>query len=280
MMSGRLVICTAFRFSGTLVFAIGLFCVLLAFTVTPSPAETLRHVDLGNKTRQQWGQVLENAQGSDGPRQKIALLSSAFLQTPYRGNSLIGSPEQEEVLVLGLAGVDCFTLLDYVEAFRRSSGFSDVLNNLQQVRYRQGRVSYRQRNHFFTDWQQANSRWISDVTAVVAGGRALTVRKELNRKQDGGLWLEGIPVAAKDIQYLPTARIDRNVLGALQTGDYLGIYSERSGLDVSHTGIVIRTSDSVLLRHASSREGVNKVVDTDLREYLQGKPGILVYRPR
>lgn len=228
----------------------------------------------------QWDQVLEHVKSADSPGQRIALLSSALLETPYREHSLVGSPVQEEVLVLDLAGVDCFTLLDYVEAFRRSARFSDVLDNLQRVRYRQGRVSYRQRNHFFSDWQLENSPWIDDVTSVVAGGRAVTVRKQLNRKQDGSFWLAGIPVVARELSFLPTARIDREVLGTLQTGDYIGIYSELPGLDVSHTGIIIRGSESVFLRHASSREGVRRVEDTDLREYLQGKPGILIYRPR
>jgi hypothetical protein len=33
-----------------------------------------------------------------------------------------------------------------------------------------------------------------------------------------------------------------------------------------------------MLRHASSRRGVDQVVDEELFTYLQGKPGLLVYR--
>ncbi|MDT8421245.1 MAG: DUF1460 domain-containing protein [Desulfuromonadales bacterium] len=280
MASGGLAICTLFRFDVPRIFACWLASVLLAYAAVPAAADPMHQLDLGNRTRQQWDQLLEDARRVAGPQQRIALLSSAFLQTPYRENSLIGGPGQSEVLVIDLSGVDCFTLLDYVEAFRRSSGFSDVLDNLPQVRYRQGHVAYRQRNHFFSDWQQENSRWIEDATAVVGGERALTVRKELNRKQDGRFWLEGIPVVVRDVSFIPSARVDSDVLDALQTGDYLGIYSEQPGLDVSHTGIIIRTSGSVLFRHASSRKGVRRVVDSELHEYLQGKPGILVYRPR
>ena len=87
-----------------------------------------------------------------------------------------------------------------------------------------------------------------------------------------------IPVSGREITYIPTNKIDREVLSALQAGDYVGIYSTHAGLDVSHTGLVVKGKDSVILRHASSREKVRRVVDVDLLEYLQGKSGLVVYR--
>nr|NIQ97208.1 DUF1460 domain-containing protein [Desulfuromonadales bacterium]NIS43194.1 DUF1460 domain-containing protein [Desulfuromonadales bacterium] len=59
-----------------------------------------------------------------------------------------------------------------------------------------------------------------------------------------------------------------------------GLYTDLDGLDVSHVGILIRRQGDLLLRHASSRKGVEQVVDVPLFDYLQGKPGIVVLRAR
>jgi hypothetical protein len=42
--------------------------------------------------------------------------------------------------------------------------------------------------------------------------------------------------------------------------------------------LVVKAGNNVKLRHASSRLGVERIVDEDLLDYLQGKPGFLVYR--
>lgn len=68
------------------------------------------------------------------------------------------------------------------------------------------------------------------------------------------------------------------VLSALQAGDYVGFYSDHAGLDVSLAGLIVKANDIIMLRHASSRDKVRRVVDVDLVEYLQGEPGLEVYR--
>jgi hypothetical protein len=63
------------------------------------------------------------------------------------------------------------------------------------------------------------------------------------------------------------------------SGDFVGIYTDKEGLDVSHTGIIIKKDGKVFLRHASSKEKNQKVVDENLSEYMKNKPGLVVYRP-
>ncbi|PLX99417.1 MAG: DUF1460 domain-containing protein [Desulfuromonas sp.] len=259
-------------------FIVGLLLVVLLPGVLLSAAPV--RVAPGPHTVLEWNRILRDVAALEPPGARIAHLSAEFLVVPYRAHSLVGGPAEEEVLVFDLAGVDCFTLLDYVEALRLSPSFSAATVRLPQVRYLDGRVAYRSRNHFLSDWPQRNAATILDVTAEVGQGRAQTVAKELNRKADGSLWLEGIPVVSRPISYLPTADLDDTVLAALKAGDYLGIYTPLEGLDVSHVGIVVRQDGQLLLRHASSLSGVEQVVDVDLIEYLSDKPGIVVYRAR
>ena len=66
----------------------------------------------------------------------------------------------------------------------------------------------------------------------------------------------------------------------MKTGDFVGIYSEIQGLDVSHVGIITIDDNIHYLRHASSAKEYKKVIDQDLKDYLSNKPGIIVLRPK
>ena len=176
--------------------------------------------------------------------------------------------------------MDCFTYIDYVEALRLSDTYEDFSPNLKNIRYKQGNVSFQNRNHFFSDWPTQNRKNIMDVTYRVGSGKAIAVEKDLNLKKDGSTFLPGIPIVQREFYYIPTSAIDDEILAKLHTGDYIGIYTEIDGLDVSHTGIVIIKDDGAYLRHASSKKNNQKVVDENLIEYVQNVPGIVVYRPK
>lgn len=249
---------------------------LVLLLAGPGPAAGGARIDLGRWRPADLAGLLAAAPAAPGAR--IAALSRHLLGTPYVPHTLVGGPHTPEQLVVDLAGVDCFTFLDVIEALRRAAGPADFPAQLRQVRYRDGVVAYRHRRHFFSDWVADPGTGLRDVTAAVGGDRARTVVKALNRKADGSRWLPGIPVVRRRLTYLPGNRLDREVLARLQSGDYLGIYSEQAGLDVSHVGLLVVTGDRYLLRHASSRPGLRRVVDVDLRDYLRDRPGLVVYR--
>jgi len=222
-------------------------------------------------------QLVSTAQQIDNPGEAIVALSGPFKDSPYAKNTLQGSPDDPEELVINFSEFDCFTFLDVVEALRRSSRYADFSDNLKAVRYFDAKVTYEKRRHFFSDWLIGNIP-VEDVTVRVGKGRALSVDKQLNLKSDGSLWLDGIAVTPRQVDYLPAMSVDEEILAALRPGDYVGVFSPLEGLDVSHTGIIVRDKDQTLLRHASSRSETGRVVDEALLQYLKGKPGLIVYR--
>lgn len=235
-------------------------------------------VNLGHLNKAELAQIIATARRIDAPGNRIVAISRHFLDAPYVADTLIGGPQEAEQLVVNPAGFDCFTLLDVIEALRRASDVSDFPEQMKQVRYRGGKVSYENRRHFFSDWVASNSAMIDDVTSEVGQGRAQVVIKQLNLKSDGTYWLPEISVTRRKISYIPAINIDMEILSALRAGDYIGIYSDHAGLDVSHTGLIIKDEDNIMLRHASSLDQVKRVVDIDLWEYLQDKPGLVIYR--
>lgn len=222
--------------------------------------------------------ILHESAGSRTPGERITSISSHFLNSPYVANSLVGDPVQAEQLVLGLDGFDCFTFLDTVEALRRSSAADDFPLQMIQVRYKDGVVSYENRRHFYTDWTTDRDSPVKDVTGIVGQGRERHVSKQLNEKSDGTLWLRGIEITPRTIAYIPVDELGASQLAALESGDYVGIYSPQPGLDVSHTGLIVKSDASIMFRHASSRAGAERVMDDDLMTYMRGKTGLIVYR--
>lgn len=250
-----------------------MYC-LVFFATTSAYADL---IDLGPWSKTEIEQIISSKNVLKSPGEQIVWLSSLFLETPYTANTLIGDPHETEQLVFDLRQFDCFTYLDVIEAFRRTRDFNDLLEQMKQVRYVDGVVTYTSRRHFFSDWVNGDGE-VDDVTTAVGGDKTLKVLKQLNSRSDGSFWLPGITVKARQINFIPTAKVDAEVLLRLHAGDYIGIYANHAGLDVSHTGLIIKKEGDVLMRHASSRNETSKVVDEDLLTYLQGKPGLVVYR--
>jgi hypothetical protein len=204
---------------------------------------------------------------------RIELISRQFLGVSYGSHTLVGSPEVAETLAVNFEAVDCFTYLDYVEAMRLSRSFEDFLGKLKLVRYTSGIVTHGTRHHFFTDW--VGSGKVNDVTTDVGGQATRQILKTLNLKGDGSYLLPGVPAMDRMVHFVGP-KMNPASVSKLQTGDYVGIYTESSGLDVSHVGIIVKAGDALNFRHASSVQG--RVIDQDFGEYMKGKPGIVVLR--
>lgn len=237
-------------------------------------------INLGRWTVKTLSEAIQEFANLSSAGEQVSRISERFLGTPYEENTLVGSKDTQEKLTVHLAGLDCFTYIDYVEASRLSNSYDTFLDTLQHTRYRSGVVRFEYRNHFFSDWVEHNGDQVADVTKKVGGNAAMAVEKELNQKKDGSVFLEGIPVTPRTITYIPSAAITDEIMKKLHTGDYIGVYTDIDGLDVTHTGIFIRNDSGTYLRHASSREETQKVIDENFLTYLKNKPGIVVYRPQ
>ena len=242
-----------------------------------SPGES-ESVLLGKWNQQDLDRMLATAARISSIGKRIEFLSAHFLGIPYKESTLIGDANTPESFTINLEAVDCFTYLDYVEAMRRSDNFASFKEMVRMVRYREGKVGYKTRNHFFTDWIKENS-WLKDVTAKIGGENSRTVHKRLNDRGDGTCFLAGISPTERGITYVPSKAIGSDIIRRLKTGDYIGIYSRARGLDVSHVGIVVKGKQTTNFRHASSLESQRRVINQDFKAYAAGKPGIVVLRP-
>jgi hypothetical protein len=237
-------------------------------------------INLGKWDEESLDKLLRESSAIADIGERINFLSKLFLGIPYKEETLIGSENNSELFVINLAGVDCFTFLDYIEAMRLSGSFREFIENLKMVRYRENNITFEDRNHFFTDWRDFNANFVDDVTEKIGVFHIRRVQKNLNVKSDGTLFLPGLQGTSREISYIPAGEMNYTITGSMQTGDYAGIYSEKKGLDVSHVGIVIKEGERVFFRHASSGKEHGKVVSQELKDYLTDKPGLIILRPK
>ena len=237
-------------------------------------------MNLGRFSEEQINAMLVKSSRMSDHSKRIGFLSGQLLGTGYRESTLIGDRDTPEVFVINLEGVDCFTFIDYVEAMRLSGSPAEFRDTLIRVRYRGGVVSFENRNHFFTDWREFNADLVDDVTGKIGGAKTEKTKEILNQKEDGTSILPGIQPVQREILYIPSKALDVSVVRQLSTGDYIGVYSQAQGLDVSHVGIVIKDGGEIWLRHASAQKEYHKVIDQDFEEYVLNKPGIIVLRPK
>lgn len=262
-------------------------CICLIFTnhhqtIVASNAYQTQYDDESKKVVSDIFNLLrENYDKTD--EEKIDIISQYFLDKPYVANRLVGSPTDPEQLVIALNELDCFTYLDYLEAFKRSKNEADFLEKLKVVRYIDSEVTYLKRKHFYSDWFSENELVATDLvnTDPVLSAVKATDKVRLNEKKDGGVYIPNLVVRERDINYVPRAEINDTLLATLKTGDYIGFRRNIAGLDVTHTGLIVQKNDGTYMRHASSSKSNYKVVDVKLTEYLDVNTkviGILLFR--
>lgn len=181
--------------------------------------------------------------------------------------------------------VDCVTYSEQIFALALSSEYSAFTQTLPCIRYRDGRVDYRWRNHYLvSDWLPANAWFIHDVTDEVGTATLKTMTKTIARGQffaDKGLpQYAEIPDEQATASYIPRDRIGE-VLPKLQSGDLVIFVIDTPGIIAGHTGLIRVTRNNVLLQHASAT--AKTVVTLPLREYLRTAParflGFKIARP-
>lgn len=211
--------------------------------------------------------------------EKIDVLTQHFLSTPYNKQTLNMSAGSTETLVINLKAMDCMTFIEYIESFKRSENYEQFVLNLTNIRYINQKIIFENRRHSFSDWAQEPSAIVVDITTEVSSN-AVKVNKQLNLKNKGQRYILGVPIKSRKINYIPVKYVDKNLMLRLKTGDYIGVYSTRNGLDVSHVGVVIQRGNKTIFRNASSLRGNLKVSDIELDDYLKGKEGIVVFRSK
>ena len=247
------------------------------------PASSV-HVVSG--TREKFDQARELIRGLT-IRDAIPYLAEFFLGSPYLAMSLDGDgPEQ---LRLDLTRFDCMLFVEQLLALATAKTFEQFALHTQHLRYRDGEVGYCTRQHYFHNWAEAaRSQGLLEASAVLPGQKSRNLSLNFmsnHRELYAPLQSEELFSCIRDSesrvaqQYIPMAMIEA-ALPSLQSGDLFAIATSAEGLDVSHTGVVVRNGSRVDAIHAAPEKGV--IRSRSLSRYLRSVPdaiGLVIVRP-
>jgi Protein of unknown function (DUF1460) len=216
-------------------------------------------------------QLIDEAHALPTIGRRIDFISRALIGAPYRGYTLIGGPRRPEQFVTRDDAFDCVTFCEAVLAAALSRMPADYEPALRQIRYRDGVVSWRERNHYFSQWCENNVANHRCMQVAVPGGE--TIVKTVS-------YMPALGARRISIAAVPRADLLANK-NMLATGDIIGFLSRRARFDYFHTGFVIVADNGDLwLRHAAQSR--RRVVDEPLTRFLAANrvKAVSVLRPR
>jgi hypothetical protein len=211
----------------------------------------------GLATEPRIGRLIGEAKALPGVAQRIDFISRALRGTTYREFTLIGGPRRAEQFVVRDDVFDCVTFCETVLAAAIAHDVGDFESSLRAIRYRNGVVTWRERNHYFFEWSQHNVE--NKTCRAIAMDGAVELQKTV-------YWHKALGKRRFSMLVIPRARFLANKR-LLANGDIVGFVTQRPNLDYFHVGFVAFGSNGeLLLRHASQSR--HRVLDERMDRFV------------
>jgi Protein of unknown function (DUF1460) len=189
--------------------------------------------------------------------QRITTISRALIGTRYRGDTLIGGPRKAEQFVVRDDGFDCVTYCETVLAAAYANNADEFRSMLRTIRYHNGVVAWRERNHYFFDWARHNVENKLCRTILLDG--AVAMDKTV-------YWQKALGRRRFRMPVIPQASLFANKT-LLVNGDIVAFVTRRPNLDYFHVGLIVFDDKGQLtLRHASLTHG--RVLDERMDRFV------------
>lgn len=227
--------------------------------------------------------------------------------TPYVANTLDHLVD-EEIPTVDMNALDCVTFfettLDLARAIKKGkTSTAALLDEIRYTRYRDGKVSdYTSRLHYTTDWFINNeAKHVVKILVDLPASEPFAQKLDfMSSHPNSYKQLAAHPeliekmkafetnTSKHSLKFIPIDKVSA-IEPLLKTGDIVGLCTNIKGLDISHTGIIYRSTDNKPhFMDASSRKDVMKVVIETLpisemleqnKKHSPTLTGIMIARP-
>ena len=202
------------------------------------------------------GRLIGEAKALPTVAQRIDFISRALRGTAYQGYTLSGGPRRAERFVVRDDAFDCVTFCETVLAASIAHDVGEFEQVLRAIRYHNGVVSWRARNHYFFEWGRHNIE--NKTCRAIAMDGAVALDKTVYWHRDLGRRRFAMTV-------IPRATFLAN-RSQLANGDIVGFVTLRPNLDYFHIGfIAFGDNGELLLRHASRSR--HRVLDERMERF-------------
>ena len=222
--------------------------------------------------------------------QLVAFYAKQLLGTPYVAHTLEG---EKEMLTINIDELDCTTFVETLYALTRATlenrqSWRDYAAHLESLRYRSGVMGdYSSRLHYISEWiidnysrgnlvevtgdlphSQHQIKTINFMSKHFDSYQSLKNDEDMTaliRKVEEKLVNHRTPILKKS--WLG----NKDVIAALQEGDFVGLVTNIEGLDISHLGIIVKDEDGAPhLLDASMSGGKVMLEPKPLKQHLSG----------
>ena len=206
---------------------------------------------------------------------RIALFSEYFLETPYDFKCVGDGPYalMEDYPLVNFQTTNCMSLCEHVLALSISDSWDNFFNNLMKIRYKDGMIGMRTRNHYtMADWLPENDWLLESVSAQVAGEFADSMTRTISHeeffKNKGITDLRYVkPNRTLTVPFVPLERF-YEVRKHLRNGDVLALlFKNKENIFSAHMLLVIKRDDEVIIRESSNSN--MSTFDTPISEWCK-----------
>jgi hypothetical protein len=210
---------------------------------------------------------------------RLTIYSELAKGTPYRSHPLGegANGKYDRLPLINFSAVDCLTFCEQTLAMILAGNYGEMFQYLQRLRYRDGIIDIRCRNHFtLADWFPNNGWLVQDVTSAIGGEHVISMTKTIDRAAN--LRQQGVPAKeladipppqVMTVNYIPEAALP-TIKPRLQGGEIACVVQSRPGIFIAHLGFILHDSTGrVFFRNASARRGIKRVADEDFDDLIK-----------
>ncbi len=212
-------------------------------------------------TNAEIGQVIEQtAEQNLTISEKINLLSDYFMGTPYNLTCTGDGPYAllEAWPLVNFKETNCMAFCEHVLALSISDSWDHFFDNLQQIRYKDGLIGMKTRNHYtMADWLPQNSWLLQDVSATVGGSYTKQVTRIISHRtffKGKGMsdMRDVLPDRTITLDYVPLEALDK-VKERIKAGDILALlFANKTNIFSAHMLMVVEKNGRKVIREASN----------------------------
>jgi len=208
---------------------------------------------------------------------RINYFSEMFLDMPYDLTCTGDGPYAlyETRPLVNFDETNCMVFCEHVLALSISDSWDNFFNNLQQLRYKDGIIGMRSRNHYtMADWLPENSWLLDDISRKVGGQytktttRTISYKTFFQKKGISDMRYVG-PDREMTIDYVPKEdllKVKKNV----RPGDILAlIFADKTDIFSAHMLMIAEKNGKLYIRESSSSKMTT--FDTPYDEWVESK---------
>jgi hypothetical protein len=191
---------------------------------------------------------------------RMNFFSAYFLETPYSFTCVGDGPYAlyETYPLVNFEKTNCMSYCEHVLALSISDSWDNFFNNLQHIRYKDGLIGMRTRNHYtMGDWLPENQWLLTDVSRHVGGKFTKTVTRTIShQKFFAGKKIKDMrhvqPDREMTIDYIPSKAL-LEIKENLKVGDIGAlIFANKTDIFSAHMFMVMRQNDKLIIRESST----------------------------